>query len=226
MRRWFIETLKSRRADMTYQAKDYHHLIGLKGFSEKLLKNHFSLYEGYVKTANLLIGHLERLVSEGAAETPEFSGIQRRLSFELNGIKLHEYYFENMIRGGNAIDTHSAIYKKLTETFGSYEKWHQNFVNVAETRGIGWAMVIYDPATEFVFNIWIESHHVGHVAGCIPLLVLDLWEHALLLDYGSNRATYLDAFFETIHWSRVSQRFEAALLWEEAGILNEEFKRP
>ncbi|MBI4372287.1 MAG: superoxide dismutase [Candidatus Omnitrophica bacterium] len=210
---------------MVYQAKDYSKLMGMEGFSKKLLENHFKLYEGYVKNANKCLKRLDQLLNEGETENIEFSEIKRRLSFELNGIKLHEYYFENMVKDGVEIDKRSGFYKKLVEEFGSYEKWRKSFTGVAQMRGVGWAVAIYDPSADLIFNTWVEEHHIGHVVGCFPILVLDLWEHAMLLDYGSDRPSYIDAFFKVIDWSCVAQRFESALLVEESGVLIADFQK-
>ncbi len=195
---------------MIYRAKNYSHLIGVEGFSEKLLENHLSLYEGYIKNANRLLEHLERYLENGEMERPEFSEIKRRLSFELNGIKLHEYYFDNMVKSDTELDKQSKFYKKVTHEFGSYEKWRMSFFGVASMRGVGWAVVIYEPLSDLLMNTWVDQHHIGHVMGSAPILVLDLWEHAILLDYGSNRAAYVDAFFRVINWPVVVSRFEEA----------------
>lgn len=197
---------------MIYKTKDYTSLLGLKGFSRELLKNHFALYEGYVKNANKQLETLGSLLKEGKTETLPFAEIKRRLAFELNGIKLHEYYFENMGKGDpGELDEKSTFYRKLRQEFGSYQSWEKSFRAVASMRGVGWAVAIYDARAGIVMNTWISEHHIGHVAGTAPLLVLDLWEHAMLLDYGSDRQKYIDAFFNVIHWPAVCARFEDAI---------------
>ena len=85
---------------MTYSAKDYSNLIGMEGFSETLLKNHFTLYQGYVTNTNKLADLLAAMLKEGRVGTPEYSELKRRMGFEFNGMRLHEYYFENL-GGGN-----------------------------------------------------------------------------------------------------------------------------
>lgn len=187
----------------------------MKGFSKELLKNHFGLYEGYVKNANKLLETLASLQEQGKMPSPEFSEIQRRLSFELNGIKLHEYYFENMNRDGGRPDKESSFYKKVTAQFGDYKKWENHFRAVAVIRGIGWALTVYDAKTDRLLNTWVDEHHLGHVAGTWPVVVCDLWEHAMLLDYGSDREKYLNAFFEVIDWSAAAGRLEKAAELQE-----------
>lgn len=196
---------------MVYQAKDYTELLGLKGFSKELLKNHFTLYEGYVKNANNLLNFLNGMFEKGQMAGPEFTELKRRLPFEMNGIKLHEYYFENMSRDSSGLpDKENAFHVKVAEDFGSYKKWESSFRAVALTRGIGWVVTIYDPSVSSVFNTWVDEHHLGHVAGTTPLLVCDLWEHAMLLDYGSNREEYLDAFLKVVDWGTVAHRVDKA----------------
>ena len=197
---------------MNYKAKDYSSLLGLKGFSDELLKNHFALYAGYVKNANQLMATLSTLSERGKTAEFEFTELKRRLPFEINGIKLHEDYFENMSKDATGEpETESEFYRKVTREFGSYQAWEKSFRAVASMRGIGWAVTVYDPAADFVINTWVEEHHIGHMAGTAPLLVLDLWEHAMLLDYGSNRKDYIDAFFHVVDWPIVSKRFETVL---------------
>ncbi|MBI4397781.1 MAG: superoxide dismutase [Candidatus Omnitrophica bacterium] len=200
---------------MRYQTRNYNHLLGMEGFSDVMLGNHFSLYEGYVKNANGMMQTLDDLLNQNKTGI-EFSEIKRRLGFELNGIKLHEYYFENLQgRGAQDLDRSSKFFKKIALQFGNFEKWKKSFEAVAVMRGIGWEALVYDPEQEYFFNIWIEEHHIGNVAGMVPILVLDLWEHAMMLDYGTNRKAYLEAFFNAVDWTAVANRYHEASSHEE-----------
>ena len=201
---------------MIYKAKNYEFLLGMKGFSEALLKNRFSLYEGYVKNANKVLEILAGLTEEGKTSGPPFSEMKRRLSFELNGIDLHERYFENMTKESlYRPDKESAFYRHIAQEFGSYGKWEKDFRSVASIRGVGWALTIYDPRSGLVMNTWVDEHHLGHVAGTFPIVVVDLWEHAMLLDYGSDRKEYLDALLKVLEWGTISKRFAKALEFQE-----------
>ena len=202
---------------MIYKANNYESLLGMEGFSDRLLKNHFGLYEGYVKNANNILENLTELTEDGKTSGPPFSEMKRRLSFELNGIFLHERYFENMTRkslGGP--DEESLFYIDMTRIFGSYAEWEKDFRSVASIRGTGWALTIYDPRSAFLMNTWLDEHHMGHVAGTFPVIVADLWEHAMLLDYGSDRKKYLDAFLSGLAWGTISERFAKALNFQES----------
>lgn len=81
---------------MTYGIQDYSKLLGIKGFSDNLLNNHFTLYQGYVKNLNRLIETIATLSKGGKSDTPEYAELQRRFGFEWNGMRLHEYYFDNL----------------------------------------------------------------------------------------------------------------------------------
>ena len=186
---------------MTYQAKDYSYLIGVEGLSETLLKNHFTLYQGYVNNTNKLLELLNNKAKD--ATNPEYAELKRRFGFEFNGMRLHEYYFENLICPTNKPDT---VVKKLADAFGSYEAWEQDFKATGSMRGIGWAILYQDNVTGQLFNQWINEHESGHLAGCKPILVMDVFEHAFMTDYGLKRADYIAAFFKNINWEIVEKR--------------------
>lgn len=194
---------------MSYQAKNFDHLLGLKGLSEPLLKNHFTLYQGYVTNTNKLTESLQILLDADKAGTPEFAELKRRFGWEFNGLRLHELYFGNLKKEGAKIDQGSKLFKKLIADFGSWEKWEKDFKATGLMRGIGWVILYYEPTGEKLFNAWINEHDVGHLSGCEPLLVLDIFEHAFMLDYGLKRADYLTAFFEAIDWTTVVARFKS-----------------
>ncbi len=192
---------------MTYAAKDYAQLIGMPGFSETLLKNHFTLYQGYVTNTNKLLDILDQMLKEGKTATPEFAELKRRLGWEFNGMRLHELYFENL--GGKApIDAGGKLARKLTECFGSVQAWETEFKATGSMRGIGWAVLYQDPASGRLINFWINEHDVAHPAGCIPILIMDVFEHAFMLDYGLKRADYIEAFFKNIDWKAAEARLK------------------
>jgi len=192
---------------MTYSAKDYSNIIGMDGLSETLLKNHFTLYQGYVTNTNKLMDSLAAMLKEGTVGTPEYAELKRRMGFEFNGMRLHEYYFDNL-GGKKALDKSGKLAKKLAENFGSYEDWERDFKGVGTMRGIGWTILYQDNVTGRLFNQWINEHETGHPAGCIPILVMDVFEHAFITDYGLKRADYIAAFFQNINWGVVEGRLK------------------
>ena len=196
---------------MPFEAKNFENLIGAKGFSETMLKNHFTLYQGYVTNTNKLVDALNNLIKDGKAGTPEFAEMRRRFGWEWNGMRLHEYYFENLTKEGKALDKNSKFFKKLVTDFGSFENFEHDFKSVGAMRGIGWVVLYYDPSAKRFFNCWINEHDAGHLAGAVPLLVMDVFEHAYMTDYGIKRADYIEYFFAAILWAQVAERFEGTV---------------
>jgi len=189
----------------SYTAKDFSNLIGMDGFSETLLRNHFTLYQGYVNNTNKLQELLSGKPKD--ATNPEYAELKRRFGFEFNGMRLHEYYFENL--GGKvSIDKSGILSKKLADAYDSYDIWEQDFRATGAMRGIGWAILYQDDVTGWLFNQWINEHEIGHLAGCKPILVMDVFEHAFLTDYGLKRADYIAAFFKNINWGAVETRLK------------------
>jgi Fe-Mn family superoxide dismutase len=192
---------------MPYTAKDYAKLIGMQGFSETLLKNHFTLYQGYVTNTNKVLDTLDQMLKDGKTGNPEFAELKRRLGWEFNGMRLHEYYFENL-GGKDGIKKDGKLSKKMAETFGGYEAWEKDFRATGTMRGIGWVVLYQDMTDGRLINFWINEHDVSHPAGCNPLLIMDVFEHAFMLDYGLKRADYIETFFKNIRWETVEGRLK------------------
>ena len=199
--------IKKEGLAMPYTAKDYSKLIGMDGFSETLLKNHFTLYQGYVTNTNKVLDALEQMLKDGKTGTPEFAELKRRLGWEFNGMRLHEYYFENL-GGKGGLDKGGKLAKKLTESFGSYDAWEKDFKATGTMRGIGWVALYQDSLSGRLINFWINEHDVSHPAGCNPILIMDVFEHAFMLDYGLKRADYVEAFFKNIDWKAAEERLK------------------
>ncbi len=192
---------------MSYMANDYSRLLGMQGFSEKLLNNHFTLYQGYVNNANKLMQLLDTMLKDEKAGTPEYAELKRRMGFEFNGMRLHEFYFENL--GGNDKYTNYKKFIQVIENnYGSYSMWEKDFKATGMMRGIGWVILYQDDKTGRLFNQWINEHETGHFAGCTPVLVMDVFEHAFITDYGLKRADYIEAFFSNIKWDEVENRIK------------------
>lgn len=191
---------------MTYNIKDYSRLMGMKGFSETLLKNHFMLYQGYVTNTNKLADMLGQMLKDGKTAAPEYAEIKRRFGWEFNGMRLHEYYFENL--GGNGLDRTGRLAKRLERDFGSIDAWEKDFKSTGAMRGIGWVVLYHDPAGDRMFNVWINEHDIAHLSGCTPLLVMDVFEHAYMTDYQLKRADYIEAFFANINNAVLDNRLK------------------
>jgi len=173
-----------------YNVKKNLKISGLTGISDEQINDHWKLYEGYVNQVNGL--------------TPNH---RHRYGFEYNGMVLHEFYFENLTPDGKAISD-GPLKKAITQTWGSLESWKQDFIATGKTRGIGWALLVCDPSTKKLLNIFVPEHHIGNIAGFQPLLVMDVWEHAYMVDHqAGGRGTYIDAFLKNVAWDVVAGRF-------------------
>ena len=189
---------------MAYAAKNYDHLLGMEGFSDALLKNHFTLYNGYVTNTNKLADMLDSLVREGKFG-PDYAELRRRFGWEWNGMRLHEYYFDNLGGAGKG-GPGAGFLAAVEKTWGSFENWKREFDAIGTMRGIGWVVLYRDETTGHLFNLWINEHDAGHAAGARPILVMDVFEHAFMLDYGLKRADYVAAFWKNVDWSTVEGR--------------------
>lgn len=189
-----------------YTAKNFEHLLGLNGFSDMMLKNHFTLYEGYVANTNKLLDLLK--AKEGG--TPEYNELKRHYGWEWNGMRLHELYFGNLTKENTTLN--EAELKGLLEyTWGSFENWEKDFRSTGMMRGIGWVILYLDTEAYTVFNVWVTEHDMGHLAHCTPLLVMDVWEHAYMTDYQIKRADYINTFMQSIDWGVVEKRVDKAM---------------
>lgn len=184
-----------------YSPKDFSHLLGLEGLSDALLNNHFTLYQGYVTNTNKLVD----LMKEKEVGTPEYAELHRRFGWEWNGMRLHELYFGNMAKVSVPL-SEGTLKQKIESTWGSIENWEKEFRAMAAMRGVGWVILSHDTQEEKLMNVWIAEHDGGHLTGAAPLLVMDVWEHAFMLDYGIKRADYINVFMSHIDWHAVEER--------------------
>ena len=188
---------------MNYTPKDYAKLLGTPGFSDTLLKNHFTLYQGYVANTNKVLDLLGLAAKDGKTGTPEYAELKRRLGWEFNGMRLHELYFENL-GGTKPLAAFPAVEKKLAAAFGSAADWEKDFRASGTMRGIGWVVLYKDG--DRLKNFWVNEHDVANPAGCAPILVMDVFEHAFMVDYGLKRADYVEAFLKNVNWEAVAAR--------------------
>lgn len=189
-----------------YQTKKFDHLLGLAGLSDALLTNHVALYEGYVAQTNKLAETLATKCGKDEMATPEYAELKRRFGWEFNGMRLHEYYFGNLSKEPREIKEHATFVELAVDSFGSFDEWQKDFRATGAMRGIGWVVAAYDPEAKRLFNVWVNEHDVGHLVGTEPLLVMDVFEHAFMLDYGLKRAEYIDVFWKAIDWDTVEAR--------------------
>jgi Fe-Mn family superoxide dismutase len=192
----------------TYEAKNYDALIGnVKGLDDDLLKMHFKLYQGYVTNTNAVLKRLQELTANGQSKSPEFGALKRHLGWEFDGMLLHEYYFENLGGNGTPLADNEPLAKKIKEDFGSYDAWKADFVATGSMRGIGWVVAYVEPKSGRLINVWINEHDLGHLAGATPIVIMDVFEHAYITQFGLDKAKYIDVFFNNLNWNVAGKRF-------------------
>lgn len=171
---------------------------------------HMRLYEGYINKINEIDKILMKDPDlENANSTySKFRGLKRGETYALDGVILHEYYFENI--GGYEKEPDEMIKKALDRDFGSYEKWKKYFVATA-TASRGWAILCFDPRSNRYRNISLDAHDVGNIQISIPLIVLDMYEHSYFLQYADNKAEYINNFMKNIDWEVIKARFESCM---------------
>ncbi len=185
---------------MAYTQKNFEHLKGLAGFSDALLDMHFTLYSGYVANTNMLREQMD----SAEAGTATFAELRRRFGWEYNGMRLHELYFGNLSKDSVSSADAPLLTESIARAYGSVEQWEDIFRACGAMRGIGWVILAHDRDADTLITTWINEHDMGHLAGATPLIVMDVFEHAFITEYGLDRKAYMDAFFAGLDW-RVAQ---------------------
>lgn len=184
----------------------------LQGLSEKQIKAHLGLYEGYVKHINVLREQIHNLE---ATDPKKFAyaimETRRRLGFEFNGMRMHEYYFTQLEGGTQALNAESALGKAVSEKYGSVENFIAHFTQVGMSRGIGWSVLYADTDCNTVHTAWVGDHELGQLGGLPIIFAMDMWEHAYMVDYlPAEKKNYVEAFLKNVNWSVAEKRFAEA----------------
>ncbi len=180
---------------------------GLPGLSPEMLGEHVALYKGYVNRTNTLLKDLQSAEAE-AKTTTAVQESRRRLGFEFSGMRLHELYFEALKAKASPPSLSHPLIKSIITTWGSFEAWWGAFKTTCTMTGIGWGALVKDPLTGRLMNAWLQDHENAVAVGTIPILVVDVWEHAYVKDYGAAaRAKYVDAIKPLIDWRVVEKRY-------------------
>ncbi|MDD5303275.1 MAG: Fe-Mn family superoxide dismutase [Elusimicrobia bacterium] len=188
-----------------YQARPELRPMRLTGISEQQIAQHWTLYEGYVKNVNALNEKLAALTGKGDFGL-EFAELKRRIGFEYDGMILHEHYFGMLKSGQKPLGDDAELSKLMKDSFGGYRKWREEFSAMGKMRGVGWVILYYDARTGALTNHWINLHEDGHPAGFAPIVVMDVWEHAYMVDAGvTGRPSYVEAFLENVDWPKAEK---------------------
>ncbi len=183
----------------------------LTGISAKTNEEHLKLYAGYAKNANLVLDTILELKKDAEKNAYLIGELNRRFSFEYNGIRNHELYFSSLEGGAKTLAQSSDLKKAIENNFGPFDTWISLFKTLAMTRGIGWAVLFYDKKGRRMFTSWVDEQHIGQLSACVPLLALDMWEHSYVADYQpSGKKQYVEDFFANLNWDVIEKNFSAA----------------
>src|SRR3989344_9153830 len=167
-------------------------LDGYIGLEKEMLEQHYGLYKGYVTNANKAVAELKQMITLEKGDSYEASEVRRRFGFEYSGMRLHELYFGGIKPGGTPVN--EEFKNAVAKVWGSFENWQADFIRTGLMRGIGWAILFQDPLTGSLQNFWISDHENGHPASFNPIVVMDVWEHAYVKQYGATgRKPYIEA---------------------------------
>ena len=177
-------------------------LYELDGISRATIEAHYKLYEGYVSKRNEIMAKLAEIDLAAANQVySEVRALKVELSFALGGIKNHEIYFEHL--GGGGSDPGGAIGALIARDFGSAAAWRAD-LKATGMAGRGWAWTAYDWDEGRLFNYVGDTQNTYPIWNATPLVALDVYEHAYFLDYQTDRASYIDAFFDNLDWSTIN----------------------
>ena len=191
---------------MKYKEQQFN-LPALVGISEKQIKVHLGLYAGYVKHVNLVREKIHELDKDREKNSYTIAELRRRFSFEFNGMRLHEYYFESLENSPKKI-TDGGLKRALEEKYVSFDEFIEHFKAVGLSRGVGWTVLYWDKKVKTHHVTWVGDHEIGTLSGLQILIAMDMWEHAFMVDYTpSEKGKYIDAFISNINWSVVEERF-------------------
>ena len=182
----------------------------LKGISKKSVDEHLKLYAGYVKFTNTVLDKIGEYMADSEKNAYVLGELQRRFSFEFNGMRNHEYYFESLEGGATPLPEGSALRAQIEKQAPSFDAWLAGFKAIAMTRGIGWAVMYFDPVMKQLTHAWIDEQHLGQLNGLQYVLGIDMWEHSFYMDYGTEKKKYVEAFFENLNWSVIEENFKKA----------------
>jgi Fe-Mn family superoxide dismutase len=185
-----------------YQASDYTNLLGkLQGISDNQLKQHFELYHGYINSINSINAQLK---SADHSDKTRYRALELTKSYANNGVLLHELYFSNLT--GDDTEPSSELQSAINKGFGSMQNYLEDIKTNAKVSR-GWVITGYNERDGKLHNYVVDFHDLHVPFGVVPLMSMDVWEHAYMVDYGIDRDKYIDAFMNNLDWEAVSKRY-------------------
>ena len=198
------------------KAKNFESLIGrIDGFSEKQISQHLDLYKGYVKKLNEIRDRIAKIPYDKRQEMTnftygEYSELRRREPVAYNGAHLHELYFENLGRPAREAEPSADLRRAVEAAFGSLATWELDLFSCGNTATNGWVLLTYDRNDRMLHHNQVWEHSDKVMIGQLPVLALDTWEHAFMIDFGTDKLSYMKTFLKNVNWKTASERFEAA----------------
>jgi Fe-Mn family superoxide dismutase len=196
---------------MTHEVRAFD-LSGVQGLSKKAIDLHLGLYKGYVDNLNKL---LEQAPKGGSPLATD--GYNRRFAFEYNGVRLHELFFEQLASKRRQPLADSDFADAVKRQFGDFDGWKARIETLAATRGVGWVMTLREHGSGQLHNFWVDLHHLHMPADSQLMFVLDVWEHAFMVDFTpAQKADYVRTVLENVDWATVEKRYAAVEALEAA----------
>ncbi len=185
----------------------------LQGLSEKQIAEHHDvLYAGYVKKTDEIREKLTTVdLSKANGTHSDLRELKLEEGFAVNGVRLHEGYFAAL--GGNGGKPTGNLLKMIEEDFGSYEKWEAEYKALGLCAR-GWVVLAFDWEDMKLHNYICDVHNQGGVWGCSTVLILDVYEHAYFLDYGTKRKDYIEAYMKNLNWGMIEQKVQGTMMYE------------
>jgi len=198
-------TRKNKSNSVLYKPVNFSYLLGkVKGIDNKLMKIHFKLYEGLVGATNGALKFIQD--PKNVKNMVQYSAVQKELSLFYNGMRLHELYF-GVMAGENMNLMDPNLVKDINQYFGSFKAWENNFIATGTIPGVGFVALCRDRNSGLLFNTWINEFNIGEIIGADIILVMDMWEHAYIAEFGLDLNKYAKTFLSNVNWSVVSKLY-------------------
>lgn len=190
------------------KASEFYFNDNITVVNQAQFQAHFTLYEGYIKKYNEIDAIFRDGKSEAEAANSTYSKfrcLKRGESYSLNAIILHELYFSNI--GGVAEAIPTSVINLIERDFGTFENWWLDFIATANASR-GWTILAFEQKTQRFMNMSLDTHDMGAIVYSFPLIVLDVYEHAYFMQYGTDKTSYINNFLYNVNWKIVGARAE------------------
>lgn len=185
--------------------------LNTERLSDATKRVHEQLYNAYVDTFNKASSAVDGANRhEANSNSSEYRSLKIDENYNLNAIKLHELYFHNIADQASEISVDALPYMRLSRDFGTFENWQFDFMAACRSAKSGWAVLVFEPYKNAYMNVVVDSHNVGIPVGAVPVLVMDMWEHAYVCDYENDKNDYIVAMMREINWNVVEARMALA----------------